>query len=183
MLAEIPIDQSSLEKNEHLSKTSIKLESSPPKDAVKYIKTLSNEKNPIHLITIGNPPVHYVMKIFFYNHDQLSSHYTNEFRFHVLNHPHVIKYLGYNHSLQSYCDETNENFYFSYLLLEFAPHGDLYDVVSFSKVHFDEKLSRTYFHQLVKGINYLHSNGVAHLDLKPDNILIGKKLSLENCRF
>jgi len=95
----------------------------------------------------------------------------------------VIKYIGFNDHIPSFCEETNEAFSFSYLILEFAPFGDLYDLIAFSKVDFDEKLTRTYFHQLVEGLFYLHSNGVSHMDLKPANILLGKDFFAKNCRF
>jgi serine/threonine protein kinase len=32
--------------------------------------------------------------------------------------------------------------------------------------------SRTYLHQLLKVVSYLESIGIAHCDLKPDNIII-----------
>jgi len=33
-------------------------------------------------------------------------------------------------------------------------------------------------HQMVEGLEYLHSNGVAHLDVKPENVLFKKDFSL-----
>lgn len=47
----------------------------------------------------------------------------------------------------------------------------------------DEKLVRTYFHELVAGLEYLHSKGIAHLDLKLDNILLGENFNLKFCGF
>lgn len=32
-----------------------------------------------------------------------------------------------------------------------------------------------YFYQLMEGVEYLHARGVAHLDLKPGNLLLTEK--------
>lgn len=42
---------------------------------------------------------------------------------------------------------------------------------------------RTYFHQLVEGIEYLHNNGFAHLDLKLENLLFDKDYNLKISDF
>jgi len=42
---------------------------------------------------------------------------------------------------------------------------------------------RTYFHQLISGLEYLHSQGIAHLDLKLDNLLLGKDFLLKITDF
>lgn len=40
---------------------------------------------------------------------------------------------------------------------------------------FSEELCRHYFKQLLKTVNYMHSKGIAHLDLKPENIMLDEK--------
>lgn len=40
-------------------------------------------------------------------------------------------------------------------------------------------MARSYFKQLLKGVKYLHSFGVAHLDLKPDNLLLSENFQLK----
>jgi len=47
----------------------------------------------------------------------------------------------------------------------------------------NEKLTRTFFHQLISGLEYLHKNGCAHLDLKLENLLLGNDLELKIADF
>ena len=67
--------------------------------------------------------------------------------------------------------------------MDFASKGDLFDLIINNQDLFSEKLARTYFRQIVDGLHYLHSNGTAHLDLKPDNILIDAKGNIKICDF
>mmetsp|Transcript_3136 Transcript_3136/g.2704 ORF Transcript_3136/g.2704 Transcript_3136/m.2704 type:complete len:223 (+) Transcript_3136:418-1086(+) len=71
----------------------------------------------------------------------------------------------------------------SYLLLEYAPYGDLAEFILSKFFPDDEVLVRTIFHQILNGVEYLHSVGVAHLDLKPENILLSKGYSLKITDF
>jgi len=47
----------------------------------------------------------------------------------------------------------------------------------------DEKLVRSLFKQAVDGLEYLHNEGIAHLDIKPANFLIGGDYKLKYCDF
>jgi len=66
--------------------------------------------------------------------------------------------------------------------MEYAPYGDFFDLIM-SRELTDDVLIRTYFHQLVEGLEYLHSMGIAHLDLKLDNLLLGKNYLLKITDF
>eukprot|EP00330_Aristerostoma_sp_ATCC50986_P001863 CAMPEP_0114576740 /NCGR_PEP_ID=MMETSP0125-20121206/1472_1 /TAXON_ID=485358 ORGANISM="Aristerostoma sp., Strain ATCC 50986" /NCGR_SAMPLE_ID=MMETSP0125 /ASSEMBLY_ACC=CAM_ASM_000245 /LENGTH=113 /DNA_ID=CAMNT_0001765497 /DNA_START=120 /DNA_END=461 /DNA_ORIENTATION=+ len=71
----------------------------------------------------------------------------------------------------------------SYILMEYANNGDFQSFLNPKNPQIDEKLSRTYFHQLIAGISYLHSHCIAHLDIKPENLLLGDDLQLKIADF
>ena len=60
-----------------------------------------------------------------------------------------------------------------YLVMELAKGGDLFGKLSRRPDHrFPEPLARKYFHQLISALHYCHQNGVAHRDVKPQNLLL-----------
>jgi len=67
--------------------------------------------------------------------------------------------------------------------MEMAPYGDFADLVIKKKIFRDQTLSRTYFHHLVEGVKYLHNNGIAHMDLKLGNFLLGSDFNLKIIDF
>ena len=75
-------------------------------------------------------------------------------------HPHVIQ-------LYEIYEEKDR----LYMILEFMKGKDLQNLL---KTHnsFTEQQIYWVFHQIVKGIRFLHHQGIMHRDLKPDNILL-----------
>mmetsp|Transcript_36545 Transcript_36545/g.32769 ORF Transcript_36545/g.32769 Transcript_36545/m.32769 type:complete len:193 (+) Transcript_36545:390-968(+) len=71
----------------------------------------------------------------------------------------------------------------SYILMEIAPHGDFASLLNDGKFPKDEILTRTYFHQLIEGLEYIHKKGISHLDLKPGNLLLGENFELKITDF
>lgn len=69
------------------------------------------------------------------------------------------------------------------ILMDFAEEGDLYDCLMSYPQLFSEKVVRTFFHQLLAGVEYLHSKEIAHLDLKPENLLITAAFSIKIADF
>ncbi|KAK5656503.1 hypothetical protein OQA88_4480 [Cercophora sp. LCS_1] len=59
-------------------------------------------------------------------------------------------------------------------VMEYCQEGDLFSLVNKKYLTSDdrEKDRQCLFKQLVQGINYLHSNGVAHRDIKLENLLL-----------
>lgn len=71
-----------------------------------------------------------------------------------------------------------------YLVMELAKGGDLFSKISRRPQHrFPEPLARKYFHQLVSALQYCHQNGVAHRDVKPQNLLLDEEGNIKVSDF
>lgn len=72
---------------------------------------------------------------------------------------------------------------FDFIAMEYCQNGDLFDFV---KKHgrVADPLAKYLFSQILDGVEFLHSKaGVAHLDLKLENILLGNHCQLKLCDF
>jgi serine/threonine protein kinase len=68
----------------------------------------------------------------------------------------------------------------SYILSELAPYGSFANSTSIiSQTKLDAKLVRTYFHELVAAVHYLHESGISHFGLSPSSVLIAKNFDLK----
>lgn len=68
------------------------------------------------------------------------------------------------------------------VVLELATGGELFDYLMYTG-KFSEKLTRTYFRQLIEGMEACHNVGVAHRDLKPENLLLDENMVLKLADF
>ncbi|NXC30381.1 PAK3 kinase, partial [Campylorhamphus procurvoides] len=57
-----------------------------------------------------------------------------------------------------------------WLVMEYMDGGTLFDVIS--KAHLSEEEMAAVSRECLKGLDFLHSNGVIHRDIKSSNILI-----------
>jgi len=73
-------------------------------------------------------------------------------------------------TLFNQCIETTNRVY---LIMEYMPNGDLLDMVR-KKRFIGEKQAAIWFIQMCAGIDYCHSQGVVHRDLKCENVLLDK---------
>lgn len=87
-----------------------------------------------------------------------------------LRHKHVVRF----HKLL----KTKEMLYFVMDLAE----GELFDLIIQSK-NFSETTARKYFQQLISALVYCRKQGVAHRDLKAENLLLDKQGNLLVCDF
>jgi len=70
--------------------------------------------------------------------------------------------------------EVFENDSYIYLVIEYCPHGELFDYIV-SKKRLGEKEARHVFRQIIAAVAYIHKQGYAHRDLKPENFLFETK--------
>ncbi|KAE8698273.1 CBL-interacting serine/threonine-protein kinase 7 [Hibiscus syriacus] len=69
-----------------------------------------------------------------------------------------------------------------YLVMEFASGGELFSKV-LRRGRLTETSARRYFTQLVSALHFCHRNGVAHRDLKPQNLLLDQNGNLKVSDF
>ncbi|XP_015081837.2 mitogen-activated protein kinase kinase kinase 18-like [Solanum pennellii] len=84
-----------------------------------------------------------------------------------LSSPYIVTYKGYN------VTKENDKLIFN-LMMEYMPDGTLYDEIRKQGGRMNEPLIGYYTKQMVKGLEFLHSGGITHCDIKGQNILLGK---------
>ena len=63
-----------------------------------------------------------------------------------------------------------------FLMMELYPGGDLLDHLTLN-VRLPEYQARDIYRQVIRGLEYIHSRGVIHRDIKLENIMMDKKRS------
>jgi len=61
-----------------------------------------------------------------------------------------------------------------YYVMKLAEYGELYSFIEHTD-RFSEEMTRYILDQLIEGMRYLHSHGIIHKDIKPENLLINRK--------
>lgn len=89
-----------------------------------------------------------------------------------LSHPNIIR--AYNYVARPDC---------CYLSLEYAEHGDLRKVIEKSKNRISIKTATRITRSILRGLDHIHSHNIVHRDLKLENILVSKDLSIKITDF
>jgi len=145
------------------------------------VKKLSDAKFPVYLVNYIPTGVQYALKVFPWEDSAPSSFFVNEVRFAQFCHPYIVSIVYYEYEQDAIPKDSGTKI--SYLLMDYAKYGDFFDVLITDQIEFDEKLVRTYFHQLIEGLEILHRNGAAHLDLKLENLLMHEDFTLKLVDF
>jgi serine/threonine protein kinase len=118
----------------------------------------------------------YAMKVFPSSIPDSYRHFTTEASFSILDHPNVIVA-----SLTGSYIENDQTFYV--ILTEYCKNGTFFDIMRTHGHLLSEKMLRTYFKQLLEAVEYIHSEGVSHLDIKLENIFLDGNYKLRLADF
>jgi len=98
-----------------------------------------------------------------------------------IKHPNVMGMYEYSASF-NYKHGTGEVSECYVMALELAEGGELFDLIYYTGA-LDEKLSRTFFKQIVAGIEAMHDHSLAHRDIKPQNVLLTSDFQIKIADF
>jgi len=148
---------------------------------VKVLNKIDAGKFFIFLAKDVHTDKNYAMKVFPQKDGKINELYKNEKKFMKYKHEHVINIIDSKDDYFIMIDGVPVKC--SYVLMEYAPHKDFLNMLLEREITLDDKMARTYFHQLIEGLEYLHSQGVYHLDIKLDNLLVGEDYQLKIADF
>ena len=96
---------------------------------------------------------------------------------HGLNHPNINTFIDYGSDGKIMKPSGRVISNLIYIILEYVPGGIFYDLCQ-AAGGLGEQGGRYFMDQLLDAVNYMHTKGVVHRDLKLENILVGDNLKL-----
>merc|ERR1719204_2964093 len=98
-----------------------------------------------------------------------------------MRHEHVTKLYAYNLSAR-YMQKDGTPLKCILFVLEYCPGGELFDILYYTE-RMNDRMARTYLHQMVNGLEACHKAGIVHRDIKPQNLLMDANYSLKITDF
>jgi len=98
-----------------------------------------------------------------------------------LDHQNLVKLIDYNEDA-TYIKANGTEVKVFYLALELVNGGELFDFIA-ETGKFSEDVARYYFHQIVAGLEYMHTKGISHRDIKPENMMLDSDFNLKIADF
>ena len=92
----------------------------------------------------------------------------------------ILKSVKHKHIVQLY--EVMQTPRHIFIIMEYCEGKDLLDYI-LTKSRLSEEESLKYFHQLINALFYLHSQNIAHRDIKIDNMLLDRNRDLKLVDF
>ena len=83
--------------------------------------------------------------------------------------PFFVKYIS---SSSGYLDIGETHELKKYIIFEFYPKGDLFELINANSEGLQEQNCKVIAYKIILAIQALHKMGICHLDIKPENILI-----------
>lgn len=91
------------------------------------------------------------------------------------------KHVGLHRNIIEFYDHGEDPAWI-WIAMELAEGGDLFDKIE-ADSGVSEDIAHVYFTQMINGIAYMHSRGIAHRDVKPENILLSADGDLKLADF
>jgi len=79
--------------------------------------------------------------------------------------------------------ENGKKYNIQYLVLELVKYGELFDYIFFPQKGFGEEIGKFIANQLINGLESVHKAGIAHRDMKTENIMLGEGWKMKLADF
>lgn len=98
-----------------------------------------------------------------------------------LDHQNLVKLIDFDEDAK-YTKPNGTQIKVFYLALELVSGGELFDFIA-ETGRFSEDVARYYFHQIIDGLEYMHTQGISHRDIKPENMMLDASHNLKIADF
>jgi serine/threonine protein kinase len=153
------------------------LQNSPASEFYTIRGLLGTGKNSVQIFKAISPVTHKTCAIKLFNKqsdDTISQDFIQEREVvKTLSHPNILTYFDFHQEVYYKIHARAPMKECSAIVMEYIPYGDLASLIS--KKPCSEKLARTLFRQMLSSLEYLHNEGYAHMDLKPENFLLNSE--------